>query len=178
MCASTHFFDLQGEVSHHPITAHRPRQRFRSTSQSAHSAWHVSIYIRGWGRVTQRHRPLTGNLLPNWVIPLCAASKLHLCFLRCFFSCPPTSAVSVCGWASTDCLVAALIERGRDASLRPHGAIGCIPNGVCTREPWIKGSISEWEGGKPRTTRHYRDQTLLNAAAQTRFVAVAQVISS
>lgn len=32
------------------------------------------------------------------------------------------------GQASTDCLAVAVIELGHDVSLRPHGAIGCIPN--------------------------------------------------
>lgn len=40
-----------------------------------------------------------------------------------------------------------------------------------------KRGISEWEAGKPRTTRHNGDQTLFNAAAQTSFVTAAQVIS-
>lgn len=38
--------------------------------------------LHGLGRLTQRHHSLTSNLLPNWVIPLSAASKLHFC---CFF---------------------------------------------------------------------------------------------
>lgn len=37
--------------------------------------------------------------------------------------------------------------------------------------------ISAWEGGKPCTTRRYRDLTLFNAAAaQTSFVTAAEFI--
>lgn len=67
--------------------------------------------LHSLGRLTQRHRSLTSNLLPNWVIPLSAASKLHFC---CFFSpSSPTSAVLVPERVSTDCLAAPLIEWGR-----------------------------------------------------------------
>lgn len=75
----------------------------------------------------------------------------------------------------TDCLAAAVIEQGCGASLRPRGAIGCIPNGqaACVWRALDESAISEWEGGKPRTTLHYRDQTF-SAAAWRSFVSAPQ----
>lgn len=136
--------NLQVEVSHHATALH-----VSSVQQAAPTQKYARTH-----RGLRGHHSLTSNILLNWVIPLSTASKLHFCFWD-FFSSPPTSAGRVRGQAATYCLAAALIERGQDASLRPHEAISCIPNGRrgCTGEP----PRHCWVGGR---------ETPRNAAAQ------------
>ena len=150
-----------------PSSHHCPQARLTSSCHrhSAHRGM-CPYALHGLGRLTQRHRSLTSNLLPNWVIPLTAASKLHFCWFF-FLPSPPTSAALVPERVSADCLAAPLIERGRCIS---EAAGGSTLHTKCARSTIRRDTdrrgISEWEGGKSRTTRHYRDQTLSDAAAQ------------
>lgn len=130
-------------------------------------------HIQGLWRATVRHHSLTSNLLLNWALSLSTASKLHFC-CRDAFPLPHPRGCCL-DRLPTDCLAAAVIEQGCGASLRPRGAIGCIPNGraACVWRALDESAISEWEGGKPRTTLHYRDQTF-SAAAWRSFVSAPQ----
>lgn len=110
-----------------PSSHHCPQARLTSSCHrhSAHRGM-CPYALHGLGRLTQRHRSLTSNLLPNWVIPLTAASKLHFC---CFFSSPLL--LHLQHWCLNGFPLIASPRpwlNGDGASLRPQGAPRCIPS--------------------------------------------------
>ncbi len=126
---SMHTFCLKCPVIQSGPTCPSPSEVFRSTSAAHRGMYPYTLEVLG--RATQRLHSLTGNLL---LTPLSTASKLHFCFSDVFF--PPLPHLQ-CWCVDRPPLIASprpWFNGDRDASLRPRGATGCIPNGHAALE--------------------------------------------